>query len=102
MYMDCQKIIKNLKHKNFVKISNDGRCFENGAAIYAKEIKDNIFLLFVILKDINIENIQALIAHFDSFSSIGLKEPEQIMFYLSIKDSEDLHYFEQYLKVSKN
>ena len=102
MDMDCQKIIKTLKHKNFIKINNNGKCFENGAAVYAKEIEDHIFLLFVILKDIDIENIQAFIAHFDSFNSIGLKEPEQVMFYLSIKDKDDLHYFEQYLKASNN
>ncbi|PWN71444.1 hypothetical protein C1631_002120 [Chryseobacterium phosphatilyticum] len=101
-YMECQKIIRMLKHKEFIKVSHTGNCFEDGAAIYAKEIKENIFLLFVILKDIDIENIQALIAHFDCFGSIGLKEPEQIMFYLSIKDKNDLHYFEQYLKASVN
>lgn len=100
--MDCQKIIKTLRHKDFVKVSHTGKCFENGAAIYAKEIRENIFLLFIILKDIEIENIQALIAHFDCFGSIGLKEPEQIMFYLSIKDKSDFHYFEQYLKTSNN
>ncbi|MBV8327387.1 hypothetical protein [Chryseobacterium sp.] len=100
--MDCQNIIRVLRHKDFIKVDNNGICFENGATIYAKEIKNNIFLLFVILKDIEIENIQALIAHFDSFSSIGLKEPEQIMFYLSIKDKDDLHYFEQYLKAAHN
>lgn len=100
--MDCQKIIKDLKHTDFVKVQNKGDWYEAGAAIYAKEIKKNIFLLFIILKDIHIENIQALIAHFDSFSSIGRKEPEQIMFYLSIKDKDDLHYFEQYLKTTNN
>ncbi len=100
--MDCQKIIKTLKYKDFIKISNNGEWFEDGAAVYAKEIKDNVFLLFVILKNIDIENIQALIAHFDCFSSIGLKEPEQIMFYLSIKDKDDLHYFEPYLKAPNN
>ncbi|MGE8536916.1 hypothetical protein KYG33_03400 [Chryseobacterium sp. D764] len=101
-YMDGQKIIKTLRHKDFIKITHSGTCFGDGAAIYAKEIKENIFLLFIILKDIDIESIQALIAHFDCFNSIGLKEPEQIMFYLSIKDKNDLHYFEQYLKASHN
>lgn len=100
--MDCHKIVKNLKHKDFIKVSNKGEWFENGAAIYAKEIKDNVFLLFVILKDIEIENIKAVIAHFDCFGSIGLKEPEQIMFYLSIKNKEDLHYFERFLKIPDN
>ncbi|KFF12072.1 hypothetical protein N6B72_03185 [Chryseobacterium soli] len=100
--MKGQKIVKALKHKNFIRVNNEGSWFGEGATIYAKEIKENIFLLFVILKDIHIENIQALIAHFDCFSSIGTKEPEQIMFYLSIKDKEDLHYFEKYLKISDN
>nr|WP_315028317.1 hypothetical protein [uncultured Chryseobacterium sp.] len=85
-----------------MKINNEGKWFEKGAVIYAKEIKENIFLLFVIFKDINMENIQAFIAHYDCLSSIGLKQPEQVMFYLSIKDKEDFHYFDKYLKVSNN
>jgi len=100
--MDCQKIVKSLKHKDFKKVPNKGEWFEEGAAVYAKEIKENVFLLFIILKDIQIENIQALIAHFDCFKSIGIKEPEQVMFYLSIKDKEDLHYFEKYLQATNN
>ncbi|SHF75865.1 hypothetical protein [Chryseobacterium vrystaatense] len=100
--MDCQKIVKSLNHKDFKRVPNKGSWFQEGAAVYAKEIRHNIFLLFVILKDIEIENIQALIAHFDNFSSIGQKEPEQVMFYLSIKDKEDLHYFEKFLKISDN
>ncbi|MFS4469945.1 hypothetical protein [Chryseobacterium sp. T20] len=100
--MDSQQIIETLKHQDFVKVSHTGNCFKDGAAIYAKEIRENIFLPFIILKDVDIENIQALIAHFDCFGSIGLKEPEQIMFYLSIKDKNDLHYFEQYLRSSNN
>jgi len=100
--MKGQKIVKALKHKNFIRVNNEGSWFGEGSTIYAKEIKENIFLLFVILKDIQIENIQALIAHFDCFGSIGTKEPQQIMFYLSIKDKEDLHYFEKYLKISDN
>lgn len=100
--MNGQEIINTLKHKEFIKVVHNGDCFEDGAAVYAKEIKENIFLLFIILKDIDIENIQALIAHFDCFDSIGLKEPQQIMFYVSIKDKNDLHYFEQYLKAHHN
>lgn len=61
-----------------------------------------MFFIICYFKNIEIENIQALIAHFDSFSSIGMKEPEQVMFYLSIKDKEDLHYFEKYMKISDN
>ncbi|WP_126650827.1 hypothetical protein [Chryseobacterium aureum] len=44
--MDGEKIIKTLRHKDFVKVAHTGTCFEDGAAIYAKEIKENIFLLF--------------------------------------------------------
>lgn len=100
--MNKQMILKTLRTEHFIKVANKGDWFEDGAIIYAREIRENIFLLFVILKDMNIENIQALIAHFDSFSSIGKKEPIQIMFYLSIKEKEDLHYFEKYLKVPNN
>jgi hypothetical protein len=42
------------------------------------------------------------IAHFESFENIGIKEPSQILFYLSIKHEADLHYFEKYLKAGKN
>jgi len=100
--MDCKRIVRSLKQDQFIKVDNAGKWFEEGSAIYAKEIKQNIFLLFIILKDIEIENIQALIAHFDSFGSIGMKKPEQVMFYLSIKDKDDLHYFEKYMKISDN
>lgn len=100
--MDKQKILKTLRTEHFIKVANKGDWFEDGAVIYAREIRENIFLLFVILKNVDIENIQALIAHFDDFNSIGRKEPIQIMFYLSIKEKEDLHYFEKYLKVSNN
>lgn len=100
--MKGHKIVKALKHKNFIRVTNEGSWYGEGAVIYAKEIKENIFLLFVILKDIHIENVQALIAQFDYFSSIGIKEPEQVLFYLSIKDKEDLHYFEKFLNISDN
>lgn len=96
--MDCRKIVRSLKADHFIRVPHQGDWFENGATIYAKEIRENIFLLFVILKEVDIENVRALIAHFDCFNSIGLKEPEQVLFYLSIKDKEDLHYFEKYLK----
>ncbi|ROH99746.1 hypothetical protein [Chryseobacterium daecheongense] len=100
--MDKQKILKTLRTEHFIKVPHKGDWFEDGAVIYAREIRENIFLLFVILKDVNIENIQALIAHFDDFNSIGIKDPIQVMFYLSIKKKEDLHYFEKYLKVPNN
>ncbi|WP_449398143.1 hypothetical protein [Chryseobacterium wanjuense] len=90
-----------LKQKHFTEIKNRGTWFEEGATIYAKEIRNDIFLLFVILKSMQSENIRALIAHFDSMKSIGIREPRQIMFYLSIKDQKDLHYFEKYLKATE-
>ena len=49
---------KNTETQRFCKVSHTGTCFEDGAAIYAKEIRENIFLLFIILKDIDIENIR--------------------------------------------
>jgi aspartyl aminopeptidase len=49
-YMDCQKIIKTLKHKDFIKISNNGKWFEDGAAVYAKEIKIIFFYYLSFLK----------------------------------------------------
>lgn len=102
MNMDSQKIMKKLKQECFTKITNEGQWFGEGTAVYAKEIEHNIFLVFVIAKDIELENIQALIAKFDSIGSIGKKEPLQTMFYLSIKDKEDLHYFEKIIHVSEN
>lgn len=100
--MNNQKILKSLRSGHFTKIANKGEWFEDGSVIYAKEIKDNIYLLFVILKDSERENVQALIAQFEDFNSIGKQEPKQIMFYLSIKDNKDLHYFEKYLAVASN
>ncbi|WP_312398286.1 hypothetical protein [Chryseobacterium sp.] len=96
--MNHQTVIRSLKSKSFTKIINKGEWFESGATIYAKEIKDNIYLIFVMLKDVEFENIKALIAHFECFSNIGIKEPTQIMFYLSIQEKEDLHYFKKYLR----
>ncbi|SIQ82645.1 hypothetical protein SAMN05880574_12732 [Chryseobacterium sp. RU37D] len=95
--MNSRNIINRLKSGHFVEINNKGSWFEDGSTIYAKEIKDNIFLLFIVLKDLQIENMRVLIAHFESFQSIGIRKPAQIMFYLSIKSKEDLHYFEKYL-----
>jgi len=102
MNMDAQKIMKKLKQECFTKITNQGQWFGEGASVYAKEIDNNIFLVFVIAEDVDIENIQAHIAQFDSFGSIGKKEPVQMMFYLSIKDKDDLHYFEKFIHVSEN
>lgn len=98
--MDHQKILKSLELSHFTKITNNRNWFENHDIIYAKEIKDTIFLLFVVSeKEEKIEDIRALIAEFNDFSSIGKREPEQIMFYLSIRKKNDLHYFEKFMKI---
>ncbi len=102
MNMDSQKIMKRLKQECFTEITNQGEWFEKGTSVYAKEIDKNVYLVFVIAEDVDIENIHALIAQFDSFGSIGKKEPVQMMFYMSIKDKEDLHYFEKIIHISEN
>lgn len=99
--MDCEKLVQTLKSDHFRKITNTGKWFEEGSAIYAKEIRENIFLLFVTIQNANTENMRAMIADFDSFDSIGIKEPKQILFYLAVKSTQDLHYFEKYLKTAK-
>lgn len=96
--MNCRNIVKNLESDHFTKIKNRGKWFEEGAEIYAKEIRENIFLLFIVLKDSENEDIKALIAKYYGADTIGIREPEQIMFYLSVKCKEDLHYFEKYIK----
>lgn len=66
------------------------------------ELCHALFLLFVILKIPVLKICMRLIAHFESFENIGIKEPNQIPFYLSIKHEVDLHYFEKYLNAGKN
>lgn len=98
--MDHQKILKSLEASYFIKIINNSNWFENHSVIYAKEIKDTIFLLFVISEsEGKTEDIRALIAQFDDIDSIGKHEPEQILFYLSIRKKNDLHYFEKFMKI---
>lgn len=96
--MNYQKILRSLKSDNFIRVVKNVNQFEEGSIVYAKEITDNIYLLFIILKDIKIEYIKVQIAQFHSFEDIGIKEPMQTMFYLSIKDKKDIHYIEKYLK----
>ncbi|PJJ67439.1 hypothetical protein [Chryseobacterium geocarposphaerae] len=100
--MNSKKILKTLKRQCFIKIPNHGELFNEGASIYAKEIDRNIFLVFVIEEDADPENVQALIAQFDSLGSIGKKEPIKTMFYMSFKDNEDMHYFEKFIHISEN
>jgi len=101
MNIESQNIMKKLKQDCFKKIVHNGIVFEEGAAVYAKEIDKNIFLVFTIKQHTASENIQAFIAQFDSWGSIGKKEPLQMMFSLSVKDKNDLHYFEKFINVSE-
>lgn len=97
-----RKIIELLRNNEFLEIDYRLSTFEIESKVFAKEIKENIFLLFVITMIENVEKIRAIIAHFDSLESIGNKEPIQIMFHLSIKEKKDLQYLDQYLKVTSN
>ncbi|WP_131667068.1 hypothetical protein [Chryseobacterium taiwanense] len=93
--------MNTLKQECFQKITNNGDLFPEGASIYAKEIDDNIFLVLVMAQNADIETIKAFIAQFDSLGSIGKKEPIKMMFYLSVKDKDDLHYFEKFIHISE-
>ncbi|MCQ9634263.1 hypothetical protein MP478_01615 [Chryseobacterium sp. WG14] len=96
--MNRQEFIKILRSGHFSKIENKGEWIEEEALIYAKEIKINIFLLFIFLNTPKSENTQALIAEFKDFSSIGKDEPLRTMFYLLMNENEDLHCFEKLIK----
>jgi len=99
--MNYENILKSLQSDRFTEVIDTGSNFEKGATIYAKEIRQNVFLLFVVIKRIRIKNIHVFIASFDRLESIGIKEPLQTMFYLSITKNEDFHYFKKYIKVSQ-
>ncbi|TDX86645.1 hypothetical protein [Epilithonimonas xixisoli] len=98
--MNLAKLLQSLKSESFLKVQNEGVKFEKDAEIYAKEINQNIFLTFVILKDLKMKKIYATIASFDSFESIGRKDPIQMMFHININRKEDFHYFEKYVNIS--
>lgn len=98
--MNCHKIIQSLEASHFAKIVNNGTWLETHSHIYAKEIKETVFLLFLIAEEKeNMEDIRALIAQFDNINNIGKQEPKQILFYLSIKKKYDLHYLKKFMKV---
>lgn len=99
--MNRQKIIKTLQSGHFIKVKNKGEWFEDGALIYTKEIKINVFLLFIFLNTPKSENTQALIAEFKDFNSIGKAEPLRTMFYLLMNENEDFHCFEKLIKASE-
>lgn len=97
--MGIKGLQKFLRSGDFIKMTNKSLRFDQGAIIYAKEVKHTIFLLFVI-PDKTSEHIHAFIASFDSEACIGVREPKQVLFYLAITKDEDLHYFEKYVKVT--
>ena len=53
--MNLAKLLQSLKSESFLKVQNEGVKFEKDAEIYAKEINQNIFLTFVILRDLKIK-----------------------------------------------
>ncbi|MFY1046317.1 hypothetical protein [Chryseobacterium sp. GP-SGM7] len=99
--MNINKILKLLKQDDFAEIPNHGKWIENNSVIYAKEIKDDVFLLFVINSEQQNDAVRAMIAKFDSIENISRKEPNQLMFYLTLQKNEDLHYFEKYMNISQ-
>lgn len=94
--MDCQVIEKSLLASHFIKVFKNIKGFENAASIYVKEIKTNIFLLFIILED---KSIQALIAQLNDFKNMNAIDSVEILFFLLIEKNEDLHYFEKYFQI---
>lgn len=99
--MNCNQILNLLRQDDFAEIPNHGKWIENNSAIYAKEIKENVFLLFVVNPDVENEAVRAMIAKFDNIESISRKEPKQLMFYLTLQKSDDMHYFEKYMNISQ-
>jgi len=99
--MNVDNLLKSLPACDFKKIINKSQKFEPGSTIYVKEIENEIFLLFVVLKDKKPKNVHSFIAHFSSFEHIGIQEPKEIMFYNLITSNQDLHYFEKYLTVGQ-
>lgn len=90
-----------LQQDDFAEIPNYGKWIETDSVIYAKEIKENVFLLFVINTEFENESVRAMIAKFDCIENISRKEPKQLMFYLTLQKSEDMHYFEKYMNISQ-
>lgn len=97
--MKDQRIFKWLKAGGFLSIINKGKWIGRGSVIHAKEIEEKTYLLFVEIKDSTPNDIQAFIVEFESLDSIGKYEPLQILFYMSIKNTQDLLYFEKYLEI---
>ncbi|WP_139222038.1 hypothetical protein [Chryseobacterium oleae] len=89
-----------LRLSQFIRVNNKGEWFEDGDVIYAKEIKMNIFLVFIFLNTSKKENIKALIAEFTDLKSIGKIKPLRTMFYLIMNENKDFHCFEHLIKTS--
>ncbi|MNK45733.1 hypothetical protein D3C87_645030 [compost metagenome] len=97
--MDHKTLLTTLK-KDFVKVPNEGNLFEKGTEIYAKQIKDETFLLFNVLDNKKKDPILAMIASYDGLESVGVKESKQLLFHLKINNIADLHYLKSYLSTS--
>ena len=96
---NLQTFTQFLESDQFTKIINKCEWLGKETILYAKEISDNLFLLFILEND---KKIRAVIARFTCITNIGVRNPEQILFHLSLQKKEDLHYFEKYLHFSKN
>jgi len=97
--MNTTKILKLLKQDDFIEIPNHGKWIEENASIFVKEIKEEVFLLFVIDESTVNKSVRAMIAEFDGMDSISFREPKQLMFYLTLQKPEDMHYFEKYMNI---
>ncbi len=82
-----------------MKILDQSQKFEKNAIVYAKEINQNVFLLFVIVDSLKSNKIYASIASYNNIESIGKEDPLQVMFHLDINSKEDFHYLEKYVNV---
>ncbi len=96
--MEYEAILLSLRDQDFQKVTNECETFEKDATIFAKEIRKNIFLLFVIHGSEQTATFRAFIANFDAIESIGKQEPIQVILYLTVTKKEDLHYLERYIK----
>jgi len=97
--MECTKLLEALQ-KDFTKIVYEGGMFPKGSALFAKEIKQGIFLLFNVPKSEGKTPVLAMIASFDHFESVGVKEPDQVLFHLKINSNEDLNHLKTYLSLA--
>lgn len=93
--MKTQELTQLLRERNFSETENKGNWFKDGSLIYSKEVTNDIYLLYIIFED----NIQGLITKFHDCTFIGKREPAEVMFYMSVKDKQDVDYFDKFLEV---